>query len=362
MNDRYFMNIALQIAWFKKGKTSPNPTVGAILVKDNLIISWGVTQVYGGYHAERMALKDLNKVDTENSTLYVTLEPCTFQGNTPPCTDIIIQKKIKRVVIACLDPHPEVAGKGVRLLKENGIEVKVSVLESKAKKINADFFKWIKAKKPLVTLKYASTLDGRIATKTGDSKWITNEKARRMTHILRYRCDAILVGVNTIIHDNPTLNARLPNRKKTLLRVILDPDAKTPLNSNVIVDELPSLFVVKENKLTNQMRQRVEGQKNKRIWVDKSLAEDIDLESLLTFLGKINITSLFVEGGSYVLGSFLKNNFGDQIFIFFGTQILGEGLSPFNGFKNDYIKEAVDLKGVKWKKLADNFLVYGELK
>lgn len=352
------MQQALFLAWAIKGTTAPNPAVGAVLVKNNKIISFGYTKPFGGSHAERMALENLPLSHTKGSTLYVSLEPCCFYGKTPPCTDIIIEKKVKRVIFAVQDPHPKVAGKGKEILKQAGILVEEGLLKDKAFAINQDFFIYATQNRPMVTLKYAQTLDGKMATFKGDSKWITNTRSRFLTHLLRYRCDAILVGVGTIIADNPTLNARLYQKEKLLLRVILDPYGKTPLNSKVLTDNLPTLFVVKTNVPKNFLKAILTHKKE--VWIDPLNKEEIDLQGLLKFLAKKPITSLFVEGGSATLGFFLKEKLADLMFIFMGDQILGEGLSPFLGQKIEKMNQAVKLKNIKQKKLGTNTLIYGK--
>jgi diaminohydroxyphosphoribosylaminopyrimidine deaminase/5-amino-6-(5-phosphoribosylamino)uracil reductase len=358
--DRRFMQLALGLAWTAKGRTSPNPAVGAVVVKNGEVISTGTTQPAGEDHAERAALKDLPIKISEGSTLYVSLEPCCFTGKTPPCTELILEKKIKRVVIATLDPNPKIMGEGVRILKDAGVEVQTGLREREAVEINLDFFHWIQHKKPFVSLKYAMTLDGKISALSGDSKWITSLRARRLTHLLRYRSDAILVGVNTVVQDNPLLNVRLPGREKTLLRVILDPSGRTPLSSRVVQDKLPSLFVIKGSKPI--WKQEVLKNPSNEIWTDQSGGREIDLNGMLDFLGKEKkIVSLFVEGGGKTLGLFLKQKVGNRVFTFVGNQIMGDGISPFSGFQVNEIKNAVVLDDIQYKKLGSNILIYGKL-
>jgi len=360
--DSFYMNLALQLAWLKKGTTSPNPTVGAVVVKNNQILSTGITQPPGGFHAEREALNKLSLKESEGASLFVTLEPCSHFGKTPPCTEIIIEKKIKRVVIAVLDPNPLVSGKGLEILKKAGIEVEVGLLGKKAKEINEDFFHWIQKERPLVTLKYASTLDGKMALENGNSKWITNERSRKITHILRYRSDAIMVGFNTVRMDNPLLNARLYQREKNLLRVIIDPEGKTPIESQIASDSLPSLFVVKKQQVSGSFVQFISNTPEKEIYYDYEEGFEINLMNLLNYLGKEKkITSLFVEGGSGVLGSFLKQGIGNRVFVFLANRIVGQGLSPFSGFHVNEVKEGIEIDDIKIKKLKNNILIYGNL-
>lgn len=352
------MNYALRLAWLAKGSTSPNPSVGAVVVKNGEVIASGFTSPPGGHHAERMALTGLNESLCAGATLYVTLEPCSFHGRTPPCTDIILEKKIARVVVAVKDPHPEVSGRGIEILKKAGVQVELGLLAKKAEEINRDFFIWIQEKRPLVTLKYAMTLDGKIATHSGDSKWITSPRSRRMTHILRYRSDAILVGENTARLDNPTLNVRLPKRNKALLRIILSSNGKLPLDLNIFQDELPTLVAVKQG-LYNQKWANQVLSLGKEIWVDHSEGEKINIKELLRMLGKREIISLFVEGGSRILGAFLDVRCADKVFCFMGNQILGDGLGPFSGIQRKFIKDAVSLDDINIKRLYNNLLIYG---
>lgn len=360
--DISFMRMALYAAWLGKGKTSPNPSVGAVVVKNNTILSIGQTEPAGGFHAERKALLSLSLNETTGADLYVTLEPCCFYGRTPPCTDIIIEKKIKRVFIAVLDPNPKVQGKGVEILKKAGIEVFVGLLEKQATEINADFFKWIKTGLPFVFFKYAMTLDGKIATLNGDSKWISNTRTLRLAHILRYRADAILVGVQTVLLDNPNLNCRLINRNKKLLRIILDPYGETPLSSQVATDPNPALFVTKRNA-NREFIEFIKNQSNKELWIDETEGEEINLLALLSFLGKEKqIVSLLVEGGARTLGAFFKQKIGDKIFTVIGNQIIGEGKSPFSGIALNSIKEGAVLDDIYYKKYNNNLLIYGNIR
>lgn len=360
-NHKKYMQLALELAWLNKGRTSPNPTVGAVLVKNNKIISCGVTQKPGSFHAERMALKDLSLKESEGSTLYVTLEPCCSYGRTPPCTQIIIEKKVKKVFVAVEDPHPNVCGKGIQTLKDAGIEVELGLLKKQASEINLDFFTSVVEKRPLVTLKYAMTLDGKMATLSGDSKWISNSRSRKITHILRYRSDAILVGIGTVLADNPTLNARLFNREKPLLRVIIDPNGESPLKSNICSDDLPTLFAVKKGKASKEWLNQIINTPNKEIWEDESSSKYIILRDLLSYLYEAkNILSLFVEGGAFVFGSFLREKLADRFFSFLGNRIIGEGLSPFSGIQLNSIKSGVLLDDIHSKQLENNIMIYGK--
>ena len=227
MNPQYYMRLALDLARSAQGQTSPNPLVGAICVKDGQIIGTGAHLKAGTPHAEVHALL-MAGTESRGADLYVTLEPCAHIGKTPPCTDLIITSGIRRVFVASIDPNPSVNGTGIRLLKAAGIEVVTGILQEEAEQLNRAFFHFINYGKPYVTLKAAATLDGRLSTQTGDSKWITSDAARTDVHHLRHTHDAILVGVQTVLHHNPFLTTRLPHGGKNPIRIILTPALRTP--------------------------------------------------------------------------------------------------------------------------------------
>ena len=227
-----YMRRALEIARKGMGKVAPNPMVGCVIVKNGEIIGQGYHERYGHYHAERTALINMGE-ECKGADLYVTLEPCCHHGKTPPCTDSIIEKGIKRVFVGCLDPNPLIAGKGIQILRENNIEVVTGILEEECLKLNEMFFYYITKKRPYVALKYAMTLDGKIATCIDDSKWVTNEKSREDVHRLRNEYHAIMVGINTVLADDPMLNCRIPNGTDPV-RIICDSRLRIPLDSNIV--------------------------------------------------------------------------------------------------------------------------------
>ena len=234
MNEEKFMREALRIAKNAEGRTSPNPMVGAVIVRDEKIIAEGWHRKAGTPHAEIHALNMAGDL-AKDSTLYVTLEPCSHFGRTPPCANAIVNAGIKKVVIAMTDPNPKVAGRGIEILKNAGIEVEVGILEDQARRLNEVFIKWITTQKPFVTLKTAMSLDGKIAAATGQSQWITSEESRRKVHQLRDINDAIMVGIGTVLADNPSLTTRIDGGKNPI-RIIVDSQLRTPINANVIVD------------------------------------------------------------------------------------------------------------------------------
>lgn len=326
-NDEFYMKIALRLAKKGLGFVNPNPPVGAVIVKDGNIIGRGYHTRFGALHAEREALLDAKKkgVDVSGATMYVTLEPCDHYGKTSPCTNAIIESGIKRVVIAARDPNP-VSGDGIKKLLKNGIEVKVGVLEDEAKEVAKFFFKYVTTGLPYVTLKYASTLDGKIADKIGSSKWITQE-LRKEVHKLRSIHKAVLVGAETVLKDNPILNVRLPKMKfknpdvvvldengRVLKKVIADIDKFELFNPNY--DRRVIIF-------SSNQCQNIEFPE----YVKVKTLENLSVENILKELAKEGIDSLLIEGGASVFSQFLP--YADEVYGFYATKVFGKGKSIF---------------------------------
>ncbi len=356
--DKFFMEEAIKLAKRRKGLTHPNPTVGAVIVKDGKIIGKGFHKKAGMPHAEREAIKDaLEKgYDIKGSTMYVTLEPCCHYGRTPPCTEAIIDSRIKRVIVATLDPNPQVAGKGIQILKEKGIQVEVGVLEEEAKELNGDFFVYIKEKRPFVHLKIAQSLDGKIATYTGSSKWITGEKARKFAHLLRKEASAVLIGVGTALKDNPSLTVRHIKTEKQPLRVLIDKELKTPLNFNIFDNEAPTIVITSERA----ERGKLENLKKKGIKV-KVLPlkeERFDIKDILKELYKEEVVHLLVEGGKGIITDFIKADLFDKVSLFIAPKIIGEeGISSIGKLSIADIKDALLLKKRKVKSLGEDLYI-----
>ncbi len=326
--DRYFMQKALELAELAKGRTSPNPMVGAVVVREGEIVGTGYHARAGTPHAEVHALREAGD-KARDATLYVTLEPCCHHGRTGPCTEVIIQAGIKRVVMAVTDPNPKVAGKGARRLREAGIEVDSGVLEKEALRLNESFIKYITTGLPFVTLKTAMSLDGKIATHTGESKWITGEQSRAQVHYLRHYHDAILVGVGTVLADNPSLTTRLPGGNgKDPVRVILDSRARTPLDAKVIVQKsgAPTIIAVSEEA----PEQNIECLRDAGAQVVRlpSTRNGVSIPELLRELGRREITSVLVEGGAAVNGSFIAGKLVDKVYWFIAPVIIGGDSAP----------------------------------
>lgn len=351
-NNEIFMREALRIASKGVGYTFPNPAVGAVLVKNGKIIGKGFHKKAGKPHAEIEAFTNATE-DPKGATLYVTLEPCCIFGRTPPCTDAIIKKGITHVISAITDPNPKIRGKGIKKLEENGIAVTSGVLSEKAREINEGFFVFHELNRPFVAIKFAASLDGKIATKTNDSKWITNEKARNFARNLRAQYHAIVVGINTVLFDNPHLGAVRDIEPK---RIILDSTLKIPLGSDVLRDNnviLVTTLQADRNKVTELQKKGIEiiQMKNQKIIIQDFLAE----------LYKREIISIFVEGGGGVLGSFADSKIIDKIYAFYAPILVG-GTSAVSALKGEgitKISEALRLADFGVKILDDNVMLTG---
>lgn len=316
-----FMKIAIEEAKKGFGKVNPNPLVGAVIVKDNEIISKGYHEFYGGRHAEVMAIDNARKkgLSVENTTMYVTLEPCHHWGKTPPCVDRIIKEKLKKVVIAMKDPNEKVAGKSINKLKDNGIEVEVGILEEESKNMNQIFLKYITKNIPYVLLKFAMSLDGFIYPFTIKNKIISNKKVNYYVHELRNIYSSILIGYNTLEKDNPKLTSRIPNGNNPV-RIILDNELKSYGKNYDIFSEKGNCIII--NSKRNEVKENVEFIKN----------DSQNPEKILKILGEKEIDSVIIEGGANIIEQFLT--YADKIMIFQSPKIFGKGLSPFKNYSN----------------------------
>lgn len=352
------MELAIKLAKKGEGKVNPNPMVGALIVKDGTIIGEGYHEKYGEGHAEVNAFKSL-KEDPSGATMYVTLEPCSHYGKTPPCVDKIIQSKIKRVVIGMIDPNPLVSGNGVDKLKRAGIEVKVGVLEDKCKKLNEIFIKYILTKNPFVVLKTAMSLDGKIATRTGESKWITSEKSRLEVHNLRNKLSAIMVGVNTVIKDNPELTCRIENGNDPI-RIIVDSTLKIPMDSKVLQNKDNKTIIVTTKRANiNSMQELLK--KNIQVIIIEEKNGQVDLSALIKKLGELGIDSILLEGGSTLNYSALEENIVDKVMVYIAPKIIGgeSSKTPVGGRGIDKLNDAFKLKNIAINILNEDILVEG---
>lgn len=351
------MRKAMELAEKGRGWVSPNPLVGAVIVKNNRIIGRGYHKKFGDAHAEIIAIKNTRE-SVKGATLYVTLEPCNYlDKKTPPCVPAIIKSGIKKVVIGTLDCNPKVCNKGVLDLQKAGIKTKVGVLRKEIEQQNESYIKYVKGGLPFVILKLGLTLDGRIATKSGESKWITTSESRREGQILRRNTDAILVGAGTIIKDNPCLTCRI-NTKKKLTRVILDSKLKTPLNAKVLKGNNQTLIFINQNaKIEN--RNYKSKCKNLEIIPINGKGNFLSWNEILKELAKRNIASVLIEGGAQVASSALKANIVDKIYLIFAPKILGQGVSFSDHLNLDDLKSAIRLKDYKIIPCGKDFIVEG---
>jgi diaminohydroxyphosphoribosylaminopyrimidine deaminase/5-amino-6-(5-phosphoribosylamino)uracil reductase len=334
--------------------------VGAVLVKDNLIIGRGYHRRFGGNHAEINALQSVG-VDPSGATLYVTLEPCCHHGKTPPCVDAIISHKIEKVIIGTLDPNPEVNGKGVRILNDNGIETRVGVMEEECRKLNAAYFKHMTTGLPLVTLKFAQTLDGRIATATGDSQWISSEEFQKTAHRLRAVNDAVLVGIDTVLADDPQLTVRLV-RGRNPTRIILDSRLRTPLKSKIVRDcGAAPVIIITTEKADTQKAARLRGLGVEVLEAQPDASGGIDLKHVLQTLGKRNISSLLVEGGAKVITSFLHRKLADRVVVALAPKILGKGVESVGQMDITRLSHALKLTFRKVSRVGEDIVIEADL-
>ncbi|RDY23822.1 bifunctional diaminohydroxyphosphoribosylaminopyrimidine deaminase/5-amino-6-(5-phosphoribosylamino)uracil reductase RibD [Romboutsia maritimum] len=354
------MKKALKLAKLGNGFVSPNPLVGCIIVKNNKIIATGYHQKFGENHAEVNAIKNCTE-NLEGSTLYVNLEPCCHYGKTPPCVDIIIKNKIKKVVISTLDPNPLVSGCGVKKLRDNNIDVEIGILAEEALKLNEVFFHYIKTNKPLCIVKSAISLDGKIATKYNESKWISNEKSRNLTHQYRHKYQSIMVGINTVINDNPLLTCRLSKNVSHPIRLIIDTNLKIPITSNVVKDKSSKTIIFTCNNDTSKIniltRECVD------IIICPIKDNKVDLDFVIKKLGDLNISSVLVEGGGNLNFSLFKSNLVDKLKLFICPKIIGGIKSPsfVSGDGIDKLCDATNLFIYNIKSIENDILVEADV-
>lgn len=355
MQDYDYMKLALSLARATIGQTSPNPSVAAVLVKDGQLISTGIHRKAGEPHAEVGAIQAAGTA-AKGATLYVTLEPCSHYGKTPPCADLVIESGIKKVFVCCLDPNPLVAGKGIEKLKNAGIEVEVGLCEEEGRQINEMFFHWIQTKTPFVTVKAGITFDGKIATKTGDSKWITSEQSREDVHNLRHEHDAILVGIGTVLSDNPLLTTRRPQGGRNPIRVILDTHLKIPKSANVIQDESAKTIIFTGNQIDVDKKKEIE---NLGVEIISLSSPTISIQEVLTILGEKKVMSVLVEGGSEVHASFIKEQAFQQMIIYIAPKIIGgkEAISFIGGEGYENMVDATKLQFTNVEKIGPDIKI-----
>lgn len=359
--DEKYMRLAMQLAGNAIGRTSPNPLVGAVIVKDNRVVGCGWHRKAGTPHAEVHALNQAGEL-AQGADVYVTLEPCAHYGKTPPCSKALVEAKVKNVYGGLLDVNPKVAGKGFKILEDAGIHVEYGFLQDELRKQNEVFFKWIEHKKPFIILKAAMTLDGKIATATGQSKWITNETSRAYGYKLRDIYDGIMVGINTVIEDNPMLTARVDGGKNPI-RIVVDSSLKIDINANVVQDKSAKTIVATTDKADKDKILKLQAQDVDVIVVDKDENDKVDIEKLLDILGQQNICSILVEGGATLSGSFVAKKLVDKVYFFIAPKIVGgkEAKTPVAGTGILNLQEALALKDIQIEKLEEDILIIGRV-
>ncbi|MDP7236081.1 MAG: bifunctional diaminohydroxyphosphoribosylaminopyrimidine deaminase/5-amino-6-(5-phosphoribosylamino)uracil reductase RibD [Candidatus Latescibacteria bacterium] len=355
--DLSFMQRALTLAERGRGRTSPNPMVGAVIVRDGHIIGEGYHQKAGGPHAEPNAIRAAG-TRTRGSTMYVTLEPCSHHGRTPPCADAIIEAGISRVIVAMTDPDKRVTGAGIDRMREADIAVGVGLLETETRHLNRSYIHHRQTGEPFTLLKMAQTLDGRIATKTGHSQWITGEEARRHGHQLRSEADAVLVGIGTVLADNPQLTVRHVEGRQPR-RIILDSGARTPISSHVLNGEAPTTICVTDAAPQDRIKSLLDAGTEMLVLPTDS-DNHIDLNALKRELGAQQILALMIEGGSQIATAFLKARAVEQITCFIAPLIMGAGLEVVGNLDTTDVSQAIRLHKTKIEQLGNDFLLTGQ--
>ncbi|HEY93064.1 MAG TPA: bifunctional diaminohydroxyphosphoribosylaminopyrimidine deaminase/5-amino-6-(5-phosphoribosylamino)uracil reductase RibD [Dehalococcoidia bacterium] len=360
-----YMEQALSLARLALGQVSPNPAVGAVVVKDDVVVGQGYTQPPGSWHAEVVALKQAGE-EARGGVMYVTLEPCCYYGRTPPCSEAIIDAGITEVHLAMLDPNPLVSGRGKDELERNGIKAYVGEREAEAREVNEAYTKFITTGIPFITAKFAISLDGKIATKSGDSRWISGEEARKYVHNLRYTTDAIMAGVNTVLADDPCLTTRCGGKggtaRKQPLRVIVDSKGRTPPTARVFSEPGKTLLAV--GRLVKPEGATALAQVGAELLELPSADGLVDLEKLLIALGERGITSVLVEGGGILLGSLFDYRLVDKVIIFISPIIIGgEGAKTAVAGKGvDKVVNSFKLERSKVEKLGEDLMVSGYIR
>lgn len=357
----YFMESALRLALKAKGMTAPNPLVGALVVKKDKVIAKGYHEKAGLAHAEVIAL-DKAADKAKGAKLYVTLEPCAHFGRTPPCVDRIIKGGVKEVIVGMIDPNPQNKGKGIEILKGHGIKVRVGILEEKLKKLNEPFIKYITKRLPFVTVKVAQSLDGRIATRQRDSKWITSDKSRAFAHKLRRNYDAVMVGVNTVLTDNPRLDAWFS--KKHPVKIIIDSRLSMPQNSNVFSGKSQVIIITLPSRVGQETDNRRALQEKAKILEVKEKSGQINLRDAMKKIAGLGLTNILVEGGGTLVGSLFDEGLVDKVLFFISPKIIGgkEAISSVMGRGISRIDNAIKIKDVKSRRFGEDFLIEGYIK
>lgn len=357
------MRIALSLAAKGAGGVNPNPLVGAVIVHNDTIIGNGYHEQYGGPHAEINAIRNAAG-NIKGATLYVTLEPCSHYGKTPPCADALIAAQISKVFVAMADPNPLVAGKGIEKLKENGIDVVVGLLETEAKELNRVFIKYIETRKPYVVLKAAMSLDGKIATYSGHSKWISCEKSRQYIHTLRNELKGIMVGVNTVITDDPELTTRLENGKgRNPVRIVVDSRGRIPLSAKILQNPNDNPTIIATTALFPERKKAFLEDSGHMVLTLPDVDGQVDLVSLMNELGNLKIDGILLEGGGTLNESALKSGIVDEVQFIIAPLLLGghDAISPVEGKGFNTIDQGILLDQLTTKQIGTDILIIGKV-
>lgn len=363
--DLLYMKRALELAGLGRGHVNPNPLVGAVIVNnEGRIIGEGYHGRYGGDHAEIRALKNARE-GVEGATIYLNLEPCSHFGKTPPCVEAIIKHGIKRVVVGMEDPNPLVAGRGIKILRERGIEVVSGLLEEEAKKLNEVFIKYIRTRLPFCSLKTAMTLDGKIASYTGDSRWITNSKSRQYVHGLRHEYSSIMVGIGTVLADDPLLTTRIEGFKgRNPIRIIVDSRGSIPLDARVLQCNEDTKTILATTELARKEKLTSIRAKGAEVLLTPLREGRVDLEFLVGALGERGIDSILLEGGSRLNYSALREGIVDKLITFIGPKIIGgdQAKTPVGGQGIAYMEEALRVENMELSKFDDDLMIEAYIK
>jgi diaminohydroxyphosphoribosylaminopyrimidine deaminase/5-amino-6-(5-phosphoribosylamino)uracil reductase len=357
-DDEQWMKRAIRLAEKGRGRTSPNPMVGAVLVKEGIVVGEGYHARAGEAHAEIIALRKARE-EARGSTLYINLEPCTHYGRTPPCVPVIIEAGVRRVVIGIEDPNPLIKAKGLESLAKAGLEVKVGILEKECRRLNEAFYKYILKREPFVILKVAATLDGKIATRDGESKWISGETSRRFVHRLRDQVDGVVVGIDTVLQDDPMLTARVKGGRDPF-RIVLDSRLRIPEEAKVIKTDPSKAIIATTELAARDKRQRLE-KMGAQILVLDSEHQRVSLKPLLSKLVEMGMMSLLLEGGSQINGSFLDEGLIDKFLLFLSPKMIGDdqAIGIFGGKGVTRLKDAVPLRELRVRRIGGDILIEG---
>ncbi|WP_320017668.1 bifunctional diaminohydroxyphosphoribosylaminopyrimidine deaminase/5-amino-6-(5-phosphoribosylamino)uracil reductase RibD [Labilibaculum manganireducens] len=359
-----YMQRAFELAKKGIGRVNPNPLVGAVIVRDNKIIGEGYHEYFGGPHAEVNAFLSATE-SVEGAIMYVTLEPCSHYGKTPPCAEAIVKNKIAKVVIGMLDPNPLVAGKGVKLLEDNGIEVEYDYLCEELSQMNRVFLKFIQNRIPYVVMKTAMTLDGKIASETGDSRWVSNEKSRARVHQLRNELAGIMIGVDTVIADDPMLTTRLEKGEgRNPVRIVVDSTARIPLESKILNTGVQSKTIVAVTEKADSLKISQIRDLGNIVLVVKSRNGRVDLADLMVKLGSEGVDGILLEGGATLNFSALEAGIVDEVMSFIAPKIIGgaNSKSPVGGEGIKFMKDAIELENIKIGQLGNDLMLTGKIK